>query len=29
LLINPRHPRGILALTRHTVGRIAGSLRHD
>jgi CelD/BcsL family acetyltransferase involved in cellulose biosynthesis len=28
LLINPRHPRGLLALARHTLGRIAARLRN-
>jgi Acetyltransferase (GNAT) domain len=29
LLINPRQPRGMIALGRHMVGRIAAALRHD
>ena len=28
MLINPRHPRGMLALARHTLGRIAARLRN-
>lgn len=29
MLINPRHPRGMLALVRHRVGRITAGLRHS
>jgi CelD/BcsL family acetyltransferase involved in cellulose biosynthesis len=29
LLINPRRPRGMLALARHTLGRIAARVRRD
>ena len=29
MLINPRYPRGMIALARHTVGRVAARLRHD
>jgi CelD/BcsL family acetyltransferase involved in cellulose biosynthesis len=29
LLINPRHPRGMIALARQTMGRIKARLRHD
>lgn len=29
MLINPRHPRGLLKLARHTMGRIRARLRHD
>jgi hypothetical protein len=29
LLINPRHPRGMIVLARHTLGRIKARLRHD
>jgi hypothetical protein len=29
MLINPRHPRGMLALARHTMGRITASLRRS
>jgi hypothetical protein len=28
MLINPRHPLGLLALARHTLGRTAARLRH-
>jgi len=28
MLINPRHPRGLLALARHTLGRITARLRN-
>jgi len=29
MLVNPRHPRGMLALVRHALGRITAALRHD
>ena len=29
VLINPRHPRGLLALARHTLGRVRARLRPD
>jgi CelD/BcsL family acetyltransferase involved in cellulose biosynthesis len=29
LLINPRHPRGMIELTRHAMGRIKARLRRD
>jgi CelD/BcsL family acetyltransferase involved in cellulose biosynthesis len=29
MLINPRHPRGMIALARHSMGRIKARLRHD
>ena len=29
MLINPRHPRGMIALARHTMGRLKARLRHD